>query len=187
MISAYRRLSGCHRLRGHPLRSRSVHPRLPLGVSQIIPGLSTSPPYASGSAAHPCDAADLAQTAQKPRPLPCAGLTCSLALRPIDMGQPMVSTAGVTHSAISPLRPGAGDGTRTRFSALGGRRLNPWTTLAYNCQLFKVCRGPSPPRQALKSEKRYSIDKSVRMCPPGGWPRTNGDRGGNRTSRLRLC
>lgn len=62
-----------------------------IGVAGPIPASRGALP-----AAMLCDAADLAQTAQKPRPLPCAGLACSLALLPIDVQQHTVSTAGGT-------------------------------------------------------------------------------------------
>lgn len=49
---------GCHRLRGNPLRFRSVHPRLPLQVSQVSARLSTNAARFPHCAAHPCGAAE---------------------------------------------------------------------------------------------------------------------------------
>ena len=48
---------GSHRLRGNPLRSRSVHPRLPPQVSQVAARLSTNTARFPYRAAHPCGAA----------------------------------------------------------------------------------------------------------------------------------
>ena len=56
----------CHRLRGDPLRSRSVHPRLPLQVSQVAARLSTLSARFPKRAAHPCGTA----VPQPPRGLP---------------------------------------------------------------------------------------------------------------------